>query len=472
MEAFWTILVWGNGLVLAFLIIQNGIHLAQMALAFMEIRHHAHRAARTDPWWLLTSEVALPISILVPAHNEAETIVENIRSMLSLHYPEFEVIVVNDGSTDQTMQVIIDGLGLAPIDRAWHQEVPHGKVRCVYGSKEYPRLVVVDKENGGKADALNAGINLSRYPLFCAVDADSLLDHDSLLGAMRPFIEEPEEMIAVGGRLCVVNGCKVRSGQVVQYGLPKQLFPLLQGIEYIRAFLIARLAWSRLNAMLIISGAFGLFKRSAAVKVGGYSHDTVGEDMEIVVKLHRNYIESNIPYQMRYVPDSVCWTQTPQSYSVLARQRTRWQRGMLQTIWKHRSMLFNPSYGRIGVLGMGYFLLMDVIGPIIEFIGYFVVPVTWFADRVSNDFFFAYAALTITYGIFISTGSLLLEMLISRTVRARDIAMMTLCAIVENFGYRQWNNWWRVEGFWQFLSGKKDWGQMTRTQFQKSNPEP
>ena len=471
MQFFWNTVVWLNGIILAFLLMQSLLHLLQLVFAYIEVRYFRHAAPRTDPWWLLTSGVSLPISILVPAHNEAETIVDNIRSMLSLHYPEFEVIVVNDGSTDATLKTMIDELKLKPVDRAWHPEVPHAKVRSLYGSKIYPHLLVVDKDNGGKADALNAGINLTRYPLFCAVDADSLLDHKSLLQVMRPFVEEPEEMVAVGGRLSIVNGCEVRAGQVVKIGLPRTVFPLLQSIEYIRAFLMARLAWSRLNAMLIISGAFGLFKRSAAIKVGGYSLDTVGEDMELVVKMHRYLRENKVEYQMRYVPDSVCWTQAPDSYSVLATQRRRWQRGMLQTLFKHRTMLFNPAYGRIGVLGMGYFFVMDVVAPLVELCGYILVPFSWWFGRISTEFFFAYAAITIAYGVFLSTGALLLDMLITRTVRARDLAVLTLSAILENFGYRQWNNWWRLEGFWQFLMNRKDWGAMPRQKFRGSEKE-
>jgi cellulose synthase/poly-beta-1,6-N-acetylglucosamine synthase-like glycosyltransferase len=468
MQIFWDMIVWMNGIILVFLLMQSLLHLLQLVFAYVEVRYFRHASPRTDPWWLLTSGVSLPISILVPAHNEAETIVDNIRSMLSLHYPEFEVIVINDGSSDATLKTMIDELQLKKVDRAWHQEVAHAKVRCLYGSSIYPHLLVVDKENGGKADALNAGINLTRYPLFCAVDADSLLDHKSLLQVMRPFVEEPEEMVAVGGRLSIVNGCEVRAGQVIKIGLPKTLFPLLQSIEYIRAFLMARLAWSRLNAMLIISGAFGLFKRSAAIKVGGYSLDTVGEDMELVVKIHRYHCENDLPYQMRYVPDSVCWTQAPDSYSVLATQRRRWQRGMLQTLSKHRVMLFNPAYGRIGVLGMGYFFTMDVVAPLIELTGYLLVPFSWWFGRVSTEFFLAYGAITIAYGVFLSTGALLLDMLITRTVRARDLAVLTLSAIVENFGYRQINNWWRLEGFWQFLMNRKDWGAMPRQRFKAS----
>ena len=416
---------------------------------------------------MLTSDVTLPISLLVPAYNEENTVAENIRSLLSLHYPEFEVIVINDGSTDGTLQQIIAALELEPVQRVHQLAVPHKAIRGLYANARYPRLLVVDKENGGKSDALNAGINLSRYPLFCAVDADSLLDHDSLLAVVRPFIEEPEEMIAVGGRIQIVNGCVVRAGQVVETGLPHQLLPLLQTVKYIRSFLIARLAWSRLNAMLIISGAFGVFKRSAAVKVGGYSHNTVGEDMEIVVKPHRYHREQGIKYQMRYVPDSICWTEAPQTFRLLRLQRTRWQRGMVQTLVKHRTMIFNGRYGPAGTLGMGYFFLFDLIGPLLELGGYFLIPISYWQKAIEWEFLLAYLMLTFTYGVFLSVGSLLLEMTITRNARVRDLGLLTLAAIAENFGYRQLNNFWRLEGIWQFLRRKQGWGDMTRSGFLK-----
>lgn len=468
MTLLWSIVRFFNGCILALLLVQSVIYLFQLVVAFLELRRHRRGASRADPWWMLTSGVALPISILVPAHNEEETIVENVRSMLALHYPDFEVIVINDGSKDRTLQVLVAALELQKVERVWHADVSHKEIRGLYGSPRYPRLLVVDKVNGGKSDALNAGINLSRFPLFCAVDADSLLDHDSLLQVMRPFIEEPEEMVAVGGRICIVNGCTVRSGQVTDIALPMRPLPLLQSIEYIRAFLIARLAWSRLGAMLIISGAFGLFKRSAAIKVGGYSHDTVGEDMEIVVKLHRHFREQNQKYQMRFVADSVCWTQAPETLGILRRQRTRWQRGMMQSLAKHREMVFNPKYGPAGTLGMGYFFLFDILGPVIEFTGLLLVPISLWQGEVTTHFFLAWLALTFTYGVFLSASSLLLEMMVTRTTRPRDLALLAMSAVLENFGYRQLNNLWRLEGIWQFLTGKQGWGAMERTKFLKS----
>jgi cellulose synthase/poly-beta-1,6-N-acetylglucosamine synthase-like glycosyltransferase len=469
MTLLWTIVRFINGCVLALLMVQSVIYLWQLIVAFLELRQHRRLASRTDTWWMLTSGVALPISILVPAHNEEETIVENVRSMLALHYPDFEVIVINDGSRDRTLQVLIEALNLQKLERVWHPEVPHKEIRGLYGSPRHPRLLVVDKVNGGKSDALNAGINLSRFPLFCAVDADSLLDHDSLLQVMRPFIEEPEEMIAVGGRICIVNGCTVRAGQVTEVALPARPLALLQSIEYIRAFLIARLAWSRLGAMLIISGAFGLFKRAAAIKVGGYSHDTVGEDMEIVVKLHRHFRDRGEKYQMRFVADSVCWTQAPETLGILRRQRSRWQRGMMQSLAKHREMIFNRKYGAVGTLGMGYFFLFDIIGPIIELAGLVLVPLAYWMGEVTLHFFLAWLALSFTYGVFLSASSLLLEMMVTRTTRAKDLALLAMSSVLENFGYRQINSLWRLEGIWQFLTGKQGWGAMQRTKFTKPN---
>lgn len=468
MTLLWSLVKFINGCVLALLLVQSVIYLAQLIVAFLELRQHRHRVSRADPWWLLTSGVALPISILVPAYNEEETIVENVRSMLALHYPDFEVIVINDGSKDQTLAVLIEALGLQKLARVWHADVPHQEIRGLYGSPRHPRLLVVDKVNGGKSDALNAGINLARCPLFCAVDADSLLDHDSLLQVMRPFIEEPEEMVAVGGRICIVNGCTVRAGQVVDIALPTRPLALLQSIEYIRAFLIARLAWSRLGAMLIISGAFGLFKRSAAVQVGGYSHDTVGEDMEIVVKLHRHFRDRDLKYQMRFQADSVCWTQAPETFGVLRRQRTRWQRGMMQSLAKHRVMVGNPKYGPVGTLGMSYFVLFDIVGPVVELAGLLLVPISCYLGVVTPHFFLAWLALTFTYGVFLSASALLLEMMVTRTTRARDLALLTMSAVLENFGYRQLNNLWRIEGIWQFLTGKQGWGTMQRTKFRQT----
>ncbi|HYE33465.1 MAG TPA: glycosyltransferase [Methylomirabilota bacterium] len=461
-EALW----WTSLFSVSLLALQSLVYLAQLIFASIELRRHLLRQKQVEPWWLLTSNVTLPISLLVPAFNEEKSIVENIHSLLGLNYPEFEVIVINDGSKDNTLMAAVTALGLERVDRVYHLAVQHKTIRGLYGSPKYPQLLVIDKENGGKSDALNAGINLSRYPLFCAVDADSILDSNALLQVVRPYVEEPDLMIAVGGRIRLANGCKVRNGQIVEFGLPTNSVALMQVVEYIRAFLMARLAWSRMNAMLIISGAFGVFKRTATIQVGGYSHGTVGEDMDLVVKLHRYYRERNIPYTMRYVPDPVCWTEAPESLAILRRQRTRWQRGTLECLRNHKKMIFSPKYGAVGILGMGYYFLFDVIGPIVEVAGYILIPLCWLIGILSLKFFLAYLALLAAFGIFLSVSSLLLEELsLEETPSARGLLSLTGAAILENFGYRQLNNLWRIEGIWQFLRKKTGWGTMTRAGF-------
>jgi cellulose synthase/poly-beta-1,6-N-acetylglucosamine synthase-like glycosyltransferase len=445
---------------------QNGVYFLQLWLAYRYLGRRGYDEAG-NTLWRQYADVTPPIALLVPAFNEEETIVESVRSLLALRYASFEVIVVNDGSGDGTLDALVRGFDLAPVRRSWDDALPHKPIRGIYRNPAFPSLLVVDKDNGGKADALNAGINLSRMPLFCAVDADSVLEPDALLRCVEPFVDDPDETVAVGGTIRLANGCVVKDGCVVSVGLPKRILPLLQTMEYLRAFLMGRLAWSELKAVTLISGAFGVFRRNLAVEAGGYSHDTVGEDIEIIVKIHRLMVSRGKPYRIQFVPEPVCWTEAPSSLSVLRRQRIRWQRGALETFFRHRSMLFNPRYGRIGTLGFGHMLLVDVLGPPVEVLGYLFFPLLWWLDMLDTDYLVIFAALACVFGIFISVGSLILEELeLRRFPRARDLLVLTGIAIVENLGYRQLNNIWRIEGWWQFLRGTKgNWGAMTRVGF-------
>jgi len=446
-------------------LLQNFLSLLQLGLAYRTLRRRLVEP-RSSTLYGRVAEVAMPISLLAPAFNEEPTIAESIRSLLSLHYPNFEVIVVNDGSKDNTLQVLIDAFALRPVTRAFESAVPHKPIRGIYGSRDYPRLLVVDKENGGKADALNAGISVCRTPLFCAIDADSILESDALLRVVQPFIDDPQRMIAAGGTIRIANGCKVRGGRIVEVGLPSRILPLLQVMEYLRAFLMARLAWSEINALILISGAFGIFRRAEAVEVGGYTLGTVGEDLEIIVKLHRLMREQGRDYRIQFIPEPVCWTEAPETLAVLGRQRSRWQRGALETFAKHKDMLFSRRYGRIGILGMSNVLLVDVVGPLIEVIGYLLVPVFWALGLLSLDYFLAFVAVTFTFGITVSTGALILEELELRRVSGPGgLVALLAAAVVENFGYRQLNNLWRIRGWWQWLRKSEAWGTMTRRGF-------
>lgn len=448
--------------------LQNLINLAQLVLAHRALsrnprftRHHRPRAQFSD--------ITMPISLLVPAYNEEATVIESVRSLLALHYPVFEVIVINDGSTDGTLAALQEAFALTPIRRAYEREVPHAPLRGIYGSPDWPNLIVVDKENGGKADALNAGINLSRRPVFCAVDADSMLEADSLMRAVQPFVDEPDSVAAVGGTVRVINGCEVASGRVVEPRVPSSLLPLLQTVEYLRAFLIARLAWSELRALILISGAFGIIRRNVAIAVGGYSRDTVGEDIDIILKIHRYMLESGADYAVRFVPEPVCWTEAPSTLRELGRQRIRWQRGALEAFFNHLPMAFNRRYGRIGFLGFGNLFLMDVLGPLVEVTGYVMFPLLWALGAISWSYFAAFFALTFVFGIFVSVASMILEEVELRSIwPPRDLLLLTGAAILENLGYRQLNQVWRVVGWWRFLTGAREWGEMTRVGFRKA----
>jgi len=459
-------------LVLSWAIVSVGLlqtltYLLQLPTAWLELRKHSQAGDTETSWQMLTADgVAPPISLLVPAYNEEAVIVQSVRSMLTLEYPEIEVIVVNDGSKDGTLQAMIEGFDLKKVARVHERRVNHAAVRGVYGSPLYPRLVLIDKANGGKADAINAGINFSRCPLFCVGDADSLLEAQALLSAARPFMEDPESVVAVGGTIRVVNGCEVKAGRVTKVGLPRRFLPLVQTMEYIRAYLMARLALSRWGALTIISGAFGIFRRDVALEVGGFSHGTVGEDLEIILKIHRFLSEQKRDFTMRFVPEPVCWTEAPESLKILKNQRTRWERGALEGFFKHKDMMMNPKYGNIGTVAFPLSFITDVLGPIVEVLGYLLIPAFYLLGMLSLDFLLAFTALVFTIGVFISACSLILEeMELRRVPRARDLLILIGVAVVENFGYRQINNWWRVVGWWQFLRKKQGWGEMKRKGF-------
>lgn len=459
-----SIIIFFSWFILAIGLIQNFIYILQLPAAWIELRKYSQVGDTESNWQMLTSDVIMPISLIMPSYNEEVTIVENVHSMLSLKYPDIEIIVVNDGSKDSTLQLLIDEFKLRPITRAYPREVPHAKIKQIYSSKLHHNLIVIDKENGGcKADACNAGLNISRNPLFCVVDADSTLEAEALLNSVRPFMEDPN-MIAVGGTVRILNGCFVKNGQVVSVGLPKNLLALMQYMEYIRSFLMSRLAWSRWGTLKIISGAFGIFRRDITVEVNGFASNTVGEDYELVIKMHKHMLDKKRPYSMRYVPEPVCWTEAPETLKVLGNQRKRWHRGALEVFFMHKDMFLRPKYGKIGMLAFVSSLIIDVIGPIVEGIGYFLIPILWFFEILDFNFMLAFIAIFFIFGITISTCTLIFEEMELRRVKNwHDLVKLSFVAIIENFGYRQINNIWRIIGWWQFIRKKSSWGEMIRT---------
>jgi len=411
---------------------------------------------------LLERDFYKPVSILVPAFNEEVGIVPSVRSLLSLHYPEFEVVVANDGSSDRTLPMMIEAFALVEVPQIYRRQLDTVTVRGVFRSLRHPNLTVIDKENGGRADALNAAVNLARYPLVCQVDADSLLDAEALLRASRLFIED-ETVMAVGGTVRPMNGAVVREGQVMEMRLPRKWIERFQVLEYVRAFFTGRAGWSRFGALLIISGAFGVFRREAVLEAGGYATDTVTEDMELVMRLHQRYRQAGTPYRIIFSPDPICWTEVPSDLRTLRRQRNRWHRGLMETLWRYRRMTLNPRYGVVGMVGMPYFWLFEALSPVIEVTGYLLLPIMFVLGIAEPSFVALFVVLALLYGILLSEMAVGIEtMLLSRYPRVRDRLMLFAAAFLEFLGYHQILAVERLVSMFQIRRKRGIWGQMRR----------
>lgn len=453
-------------------LIQNIVYAWSIPHAWLEINERSQRDDTHAEWELLRSETSLPISIVVPAYNEEATIRDSVMALLNLHYPDYQIIVVNDGSSDSTVARMIESFDMHPVNRVRDVgTISHKPIRQIYGSDKYRNLLFLDKENGKKADAINAGLTCVRTPLFCVIDADSLLDPNALLKAVRPFVETSKNVIAVGGTIGIVNGCTIRNGHVEEYDIPSKFLARIQVVEYIRAFLMARLAASRKGTLTLISGAFGIFRREIAVAVGGYDTTTVGEDLELVLKMHNYMNEKGEDYDVMYIPEPVCWTEVPESLKILGRQRVRWQRGAIECLSRHKYMLFNPRFGRLGMVSMPLYLLVDIIGPIVELLGLLLMPIFVLLGWLSLNFFLAYTALVFSFGIFISTMAIMIEQdEIERFANPRHLVTLLLTATIENFGYRQISSYWRMKGLFQHFTNKKaSWGVMERRGFKTAD---
>ena len=411
------------------------------------------------------TDLMLPISIIAPAFNEEQTIVENITALISLNYPVTEVILVNDGSKDKTLATVVKAFQLFPSYRANPGNIKTQTIKSIYLSKIYPNLVVVDKANGGKADALNAGINISRYPIVTGIDTDSLLEKGTLLKMIRPFLEKPET-IAVGGVVRIINDCIIEDDEVQQVNLPKKHLPRFQIVEYLRSFLFGRTGWGALDMLLIISGAFGMFRKSAIINIGGYRTDTVGEDMDLIVRLHRYMREQKKKYRISFLSEPVCWTEAPESSKILGRQRNRWQRGLLESIMHNKIMLFNPRYGRIGLVALPFALFVEGLGPLVEVLGTTFFFISFLLGYIDARFAIAFLMVAFLLGILSSMSAIIIEELTyKRYPKLKDILILFGYSIVENFTYRYLNVWWRLMGVVAFLRGEKNWGKMTRIGF-------
>jgi len=462
-DFFWI----SNNVLFAYYLLSNLVYLVLLVVAFITNTQHQRRRASMRLERLKSSPLSPPISLLVPAHNEEKTIVASVRSLLALDYPELEVVVVNDGSADATLEELVGSFHLLRTDLLYVPEVPSQPVRGVYMSQSEPRLLVLDKESGGsKADAINAALNAASSPYICVVDADAILERDALLRIMAPVLTDTRPVVAAGGIVRVVNGSHVEAGELREVRLPRKPIEILQVIEYLRAFLIGREGWAQFNMQLIISGAFGIFRRDLVRKVGGYRPTAIGEDLDLVLRLHRHLLEQKAPYHISFIPDPVCWTEAPSDLDSLRRQRSRWQKGLTDVLWVNRDMLFRPRFGRIGWLALPYHWVFEMFAPVIELVGYSTMILAAIFGVLSFEFFVQFLVFGYAFATMISIGSVLQEEITYRRYSDwRDVARLLLFSFLEHFPYRQLQMIWRLEGLWQFLRGDRSWGKMKRVGF-------
>ena len=455
-----------NFAILVYFLALNSFYALLLVLSIPEIWEQTRLAEDEDFQRLMQSDALPPITILVPAYNEQKTIEASVTAILALNYRNYEVVVVNDGSKDDTLEALRHAFDLYEIPRTYPETIRTKPLRALYRSRARTKLVVIDKENGGKADSLNAAINASRFPLVIAVDADTLIEPDALLRLTRPFLLG-RRIAAVGGTVRVANGCVVKHGQVMDARVPRRLLPGVQVVEYLRAFLFGRLGWNRLGGNLIISGAFGLFRKDHLLAVGGYDATSIVEDLDLVVRLHRYLRSRKVRYEIPFIPDPVAWTEVPETLRVLARQRGRWQRGLVAAMWQYRGMLFNPRYGRVGLIAVPFYTFGEMLAPLVEVFGYVIIVAGLIAGVVNVSFALLFILVAWGYGMLLSLWAVVLEEVsFHRYRRLGDLGRLVLFATLENFGYHQCAVWWRLRAFFTRRGRKHVWGEMTRRGFE------
>jgi len=419
---------------------------------------------------LVLSPLSPKISIIAPAFNESKTIIDNVRTLLSLYYNNFEVILVNDGSTDNTFEKVEEAFELEKVNYYFDYRIPCERIKGVYKSRNpsFNRLTVIDKNNGGKADSLNAGINICKSSLFVSIDADSIIEADSILKLVKPFLEEKDrKVIGTGGVIRIVNSCDTEMGHIRQINVPKQILPRLQVLDYTRAFLLGRMAWSQLDGLMLISGAMGIFDRDTVIKAGGYSTKTVGEDMELVLRMRRYMAENDRKYEVTYIPDPLCWTEVPSDLKSLRKQRTRWTRGLVESLKTHRKLFFNPGFKKLGLLGYPYWFFFEWLAPLIAFGGFIYTLILILTSGINWPFYLLLFTFVYSFAVLLTTWAILFEEItFHKYRRKRDVFRLIATAFFEPFFYPV-HTWFAVRGNIEALRGKKGWGKAERSGFEK-----
>jgi cellulose synthase/poly-beta-1,6-N-acetylglucosamine synthase-like glycosyltransferase len=453
-----------NQVLFWYYIASNVAYLVMLIIALRTSAAHQRRLESHRLSWTREAPLAPPITLIVPAHNEEKSIRVAIRNLVELDYPELEVVVVNDGSRDRTLDELRQAFQLRPVRAVYVAEVKSARVRNLYRSGLNPRLLVIDKDPGGsKADAVNAGLNAATSPYICVVDADSILERDALLRIMVPILNDPKRVVAVGGIIRVLNGSEIVEGQLQRARLPSKSIEVIQVIEYLRAFLIGREAWGQGNMLMVISGAFGVFRTDLVRAIGGYRSNAIGEDLDVVARLHRHLLNKGANYHIHFVPDPMCWTEAPSDLKSLARQRARWQKGLLDVLWPNRDMLFRPRYGRIGWFALPYLWLFELAAPILEVAGMATIILAAYFGVLSRQFFLQFLLFGYAFATVISIGSVLQEEITYKRYNAwQDVVRLVSYCFFEHFPYRQLHMVWRLKGLWEYVRGDMSWKPMKR----------
>ena len=455
------LLAWLGYFILGYFILMQAylVFLAARSAVVLRRSHHLGRFGRITE--MLSSRTTPPVSIVIPAYNEMTGIVESVRSMSLVRYPKFEVVVVNDGSTDGTLAVLIESFGLERVSIPYRPDVETAPIADIYRGRGAVDITVIDKKNGGRADALNAGLNVARYPYALCTDADVVLDPDCLMRAMQRVVEDREHTIAVGGNIRPLNGSRLELGHLVEASVPRGLIARMQVLEYVRTFLASRPAWSDMGALPLVSGAFGVWKRSAALAVGGFTRGHMGEDMDLTMRLHRHHIDNGIPYRIVYEPSAVIWTEVPATARVLRRQRVRWHRGLMRAVRDFMPVAFNPRYRTLGLVSWAGMVLFEYMGPIIELAGWVIIPLAFVFGALD----LASLGWLILIGFGVGLMSSLLALLLDESYgyynSPSDTSRLLVMALVENLGMRQMTVVWRIRAL---IGGDsvKGWGDMER----------
>jgi cellulose synthase/poly-beta-1,6-N-acetylglucosamine synthase-like glycosyltransferase len=460
-----------NSVVIIYFLILNSFYLGLVLIAAWTTRRTTRMPAETALEDLFANPLTPGVSVLVPAYNEEKSIVSSVHAVLALRYPLMEIVIAEDGSTDDTFEVLRAEFDLVPSNR-----VPAGVIKTVGAVNSVHvardgRLVVIRKDNARRrGDALNVALEYARHPLVCMIDADSVLERDALLHVVRPFVDDPERVAASGGAIRPINGCPTDRGVIMDKRAPKGWAPRIQVVEYLRSFLLGRVGWSSFNSLMIISGAFGLFRRDLVQEIGGLTPESLAEDADLVNGLHQRMREEKRDYRIVFVPHPVCWTEVPENLKILSRQRRRWSHGLLQVLWRFRRMMANPRYGRVGLLVLPYYLIFELLSPVIEILGLIAVVAGFALGMLNTTAAVLYLLAALGYGVLLSIVAIVVDDMTYKTYRRwSDLGVLVMAAFVENLGFRQLHAVWRLRGLWSGLRGSNaSWGEMPRVGFTTS----